>query len=709
MCVLRAALSAVLLVGVASAGAADAGPDSSQAGRLPAHSPLVSGTTTYERGALVWTDYAYDDLGGNSDLRAGGDVTYPSGMTPNNVADLIQLRVRADGARLHLQAVLETLEKGTRPVVGVAVDIDGNPRTGAASLPGSWQASGLGVERLYVLREGRGTVHTASTSGWKVTGRFAVATDTAANTLMASVPLPAFRTSLVRLVGATGYEDATGASWVEGASPVHDLAFVRGNSPAVEYVQSVADAVTAFAGSDNGWQDHVQAAVLAGDTAAAAAVGVLDLRKAQRRVTERPALGKGLHTFLYRSALRLGEGVQENENGVLYAGPYQPYLVWLPAGQRDGLPLVVYLHGTGQSHTSAVNLAPYSPETHNAPLNLPDALFDFPAVVAWPLGRGPAQQYVGVSERDVLDVAEDVLARFRLDEERVMLAGLSMGGIGTFRLASLYPDRWSLAYSDVGIDGTGLLENLTALPVRLQNGAPDYLVNVALALQTRQALEAAGTVDYASWILARKHHQPAFALAECVYRSSFARPRAKNPARVRYSINPAIFVDDRRTGLRLRYTGAYWVSGMRAAGTAKASVDLTSHAFATRPVVRSTTVAAFENVTQPRDFCGTKTKVQTRDAWDEQRREVVQQRNPARRAAVTGILTGLSTLTIDAARAGVRSGRLELSTDRDVRLTLSGLRPGATVRVGAMRMTADRSGSATVLLPRGTPTVLVDS
>lgn len=704
----RTAAVAAMAVLVGWAVAAQAAPQAGPAARSAGEAPLVSGTAAYVGGALVWTDYAYDDRGADTDTRAGGDTAYPDGMAPNNVADLVQLRLRPDGERLTVQALLETFERGTRPVVGVAVDVDDNSSTGAATLPGSWQAAGaLGVERLYVLRAGGGTVHTASASGWTVSGRFPVEASTTDNTLTATVPLPTADRDRMRVVGAAGYEDATGASWVEGASPVHDLAFVRGETPGVEYVQSVADAVAGFAGSDNGWQDHLQSAILAGAADPAAAVGVLDLGKARRGVTEHPVLGKGLHTFLYRSRLRLGEGVQENENGVLYAGPYQPYLVWLPAGSRAGLPLVVYLHGTGQTHTSAVNVAPYSPETHNAELNLPDALFDFPAVVAWPLGRGPAQQYVGVSEQDVLDVTDDVLARFGLDEDRVMLAGLSMGGIGTFRLASLYPDRWSLAWSDVGIDQTGLLENLTALPVRLQNGAPDYLVNAGLALANRQALDAVGTVDYASFLLGRKHHQAAFALAECIYRGSFGRPRVEDPARVRYTVDPAMAVDDRATGLRLRYEGAYWVSGMRAAGPARAGVDLTSHAFATLPVAGPTVRAVHENFSAPKDFCGTDTDVQTRDVWDEQSRAVVQERNPRRRPAVSGTLTGLSAVTVDAGRAGASPGRLELVTDRDVRLTLAGLRPGSTVQVAAMRVTADRRGRATVTLPQGQRTVIL--
>ena len=679
-------------------------------GADPLLGSLISGTSSWVDGTYVWTDFAYDDRGADTNLRPGGDTAYPAGMTPNNVADLIQLQLRPTARELSIRAVLETLEPGAAPVVGVAVDSDGRGDTGAAALPGSWAAAApLGVDRLYVLRRGRAALLTATADGWKPAASAPIAVDDVTNTLTATLPFSTKGTDRIRVVSAVGYADATGASWVEGATPLHDLGFVPGEAPGAEYVQSVVDALAAFAGSDTGWQDHAQSAILAGEADPAPAVATLDLRRARKGETVLAApSGKGLHTFIYRSALRLGEGVRGTGNATLFAGPYQPYLVWLPEQLPPGLPLVVYLHGTGQSHTSAVNVAPYSPENHNAGLNLPDALFDLPGVVAWPLGRGPGQGYSGASEQDVLDVTDDVIRRLSLDRERVMLAGLSMGGIGTFRLAELYPDRWSLAYSDVGYDSTGLSENLTSLPVRFQNGGPDYLVHVHRALQTRSLLDAAGSVDYVSFILARKHHQPAFALAECIYRSSFATPRVKNPARVRYTVVPSMAVADPASGLRLSYDGAYWVDGMRAAtGLDRASVDLTSHAFPTVPGEGVTSHTARENVSGPRDFCGTDTTVQTRDAWDEQSRAVPAAPNPNRRPLVTGTLTGLSAVTVAADRAAVVPGQLSISADRSVSMTLTGLTPAKTVSVGDQVRTADRSGRATVQLPAGRSDIVV--
>src|SRR5206468_3321493 len=97
-------------------------------------------TSAYEHGTYVWTDYAYDDRGADTNGIEGGDTAYPSTMSPNNVADLIQLSLRPMRDGLAATAVLETLTGTTRPLIGIALDLDG-PKHGAASLPGSWTAS----------------------------------------------------------------------------------------------------------------------------------------------------------------------------------------------------------------------------------------------------------------------------------------------------------------------------------------------------------------------------------------------------------------------------------------------------------------------------------------------------------------------------------------------------------------------------------------
>jgi pimeloyl-ACP methyl ester carboxylesterase len=353
--------------------------------------------------------------------------------------------------------------------------------------------------------------------------------------------------------------------------------------------------------------------------------------------------------------------------------------VWVPGappGSSDpyrGLPFVLYLHGSSQTHTSAVNTQPYDPGGPFA---------DFPAVVAWPLGRGPEAWYEGAALTDPLDVEHDVMSRLALDPERVMLAGLSMGGYGAFKLGELYPDRWSIVYVDAAADDTGMPENLTALPVRMQNGVADPLIPLVELpagrqpppFGTRAVLDGAGTVDYRSYYVVKETHQPAVALAKCIYEYSFDHPRVTNPARVRYTIDPARFVDDPDTGVHLRWDGAYWVSGMTPAGAATGSVDLTTDALGTVPRAGETFSGNHENITAGNDFCGPNPSVQTQDIWTEQGRRVAPEA-VTRQRTLAGTVTGLSALTIAADRAlpGTGALQLDITTDRDVVLTLTSI------------------------------------
>src|SRR3954469_24047042 len=163
------AVIVVLAVAVVSAMGIEAQAKSPAPGVAePTAGPLISGASSYINGAFVWTDYAYDDRGPDTNTSPGGDATYPSTMNPNNVADLIQLQLSVpDSAHLAVNAVLETLTDETHPLIGIALDSDNDPATGAASLPGSWTATTkLGVDRLLLLGRSGGKELRWSKSEW---------------------------------------------------------------------------------------------------------------------------------------------------------------------------------------------------------------------------------------------------------------------------------------------------------------------------------------------------------------------------------------------------------------------------------------------------------------------------------------------------------------------------------------------------------------
>lgn len=110
-------------------------------------------------------------------------------------------------------------------------------------------------------------------------------------------------------------------------------------------------------------------------------------------------------------------------------------------------------------------------------------------------GRGdqapePLPANVGeLSEKDVMNVLEIARKEFNIDPDRIYLWGHSMGGAGTYHIASKYPDIWAgLAVAapapsrSVGVNPDAL-EKIKHLPILVLQGDADMSVPVA---QTRE-------------------------------------------------------------------------------------------------------------------------------------------------------------------------------------------------------------------------------
>jgi poly(3-hydroxybutyrate) depolymerase len=86
-----------------------------------------------------------------------------------------------------------------------------------------------------------------------------------------------------------------------------------------------------------------------------------------------------------------------------------------------------------------------------------------------------------LSEKDVLNVLGLVKKEFLIDEDRIYLAGHSMGGGGTMHLAIKYPEVWA-AIAPIApaiFRKTSELEKIKHIPVILVQGDADKLVPVA--------------------------------------------------------------------------------------------------------------------------------------------------------------------------------------------------------------------------------------
>ncbi|MCC6261958.1 MAG: hypothetical protein IT169_00150, partial [Bryobacterales bacterium] len=164
----------------------------------------------------------------------------------------------------------------------------------------------------------------------------------------------------------------------------------------------------------------------------------------------------------------------------------QPYALYLPKNfdAAKKYPLVVSLHGAWSNHR--LNLRRVFGKGNRAGETDPEATRYFPALrdvdflVASPYSRG-TMGYQGIPEQDVYDVLADVKKRFPIDEDRIYLTGLSMGGGGTFWLALTRPDIWAAIAPVCAAVPEGSLDlapNLLNIPVHLFHGDADPAVPV---------------------------------------------------------------------------------------------------------------------------------------------------------------------------------------------------------------------------------------
>ena len=121
-------------------------------------------------------------------------------------------------------------------------------------------------------------------------------------------------------------------------------------------------------------------------------------------------------------------------------GTEQPFRVYVPASYSEArpIPVVIALHGTGGNHNSFFDDASYVAAKAGAVAEKLGVL------IVSPMGRG-VTEYRGVGENDCFCVLEEVRKRWRIDEDRIYLTGLSMGGTGAAYLALRHPDLFAAA------------------------------------------------------------------------------------------------------------------------------------------------------------------------------------------------------------------------------------------------------------------------
>lgn len=154
------------------------------------------------------------------------------------------------------------------------------------------------------------------------------------------------------------------------------------------------------------------------------------------------------------------------------------YLLHLPAGYEENRnqrwPLLLFLHGAGERGANLNRVAVHGPP------RLVKSNPEFEFILVSP--QCPAGETW--EDDSLLALLEDIVRQYRVDESRLYLTGLSMGGYGTWSLGLKHPRRFAAIAPVCGggsilpilIPASGNTAALRKLPIWAFHGAQDDVV-----------------------------------------------------------------------------------------------------------------------------------------------------------------------------------------------------------------------------------------
>ena len=189
---------------------------------------------------------------------------------------------------------------------------------------------------------------------------------------------------------------------------------------------------------------------------------------------------------------------------------YQVFIPAVAARTPGSLPVVLFLHGSGERGSDGVKqthagLGPYLRE-HDT---------DFPALAVFPQVPGE-EEWSGRNNRVALAALDAAIAEFGADPARQYLTGMSMGGYGSWNIALDEPQRFAaivpvcgavlapravrptLFVEQVAHEAdpyAAIAQRLRQTPIWIFHGAQDDVVPPADDRRLHAAFEAAGAGD----------------------------------------------------------------------------------------------------------------------------------------------------------------------------------------------------------------------
>lgn len=158
------------------------------------------------------------------------------------------------------------------------------------------------------------------------------------------------------------------------------------------------------------------------------------------------------------------------------------YMLYLPEGysadDNKKWPLVLFLHGAGEVGTDVNKVAAHGP------LRRVKDGKQFPFIIIAP--QSPVGEW---NSKPLYVFLSDFIKNHNVDEERVYLTGLSMGGYGTWWFAQTHPELFAAIVPICGGGDASKAWTLTNMPVWCFHSETDPIVNISYSREMIDALK----------------------------------------------------------------------------------------------------------------------------------------------------------------------------------------------------------------------------
>jgi hypothetical protein len=686
-------------------------PQLTNAGIWRAPPILVSGAGSYRSGEFVYQDFLYDDHGADGHVRDPGDpresgdtfsapagtYTYPTdSIYAGNAADLVELRVRplATGGTA-FRITLNALKDASRVAATIAIGSSATPR------PFPYGGNPEAPAALFLTVHGATADLLDAATGAPVgSSPPSVSVDTTRRQIEVRVPSSSWNpgNSVVRLAAGVGLwdisagrylvpgaaADAThpgGAGDLSSPSAFFNVAFRFGEP--VPDLSSGASSVLKPAW----WRDRAQADALRdGDMSAFhAEVDFAKLRAGKNDDMPGKPGGVPQNGVLNRILASHFETAQGTDYSTTCGqassckgelrGQLQPYAIYVPRKTRPaaGWGLTLLLHSLGANYnqfSGSRNQSQFGERGGGS-------------IVITPAGRGPDGWYYDYAGADTWEVWADVAARYQLDPDWTSIAGYSMGGYGTYKFATQFPDLFAKAQPTVGPPGLGIwvppapptggastntnpmLPSVRNIPFLIWAATTDELVPVVGTESQARKFDDLG-YRYEFDLFQPADHLTLAANDQYAPAAAFLGTDKvnRNPAHVTYVYNPKM--DFATLGTQSGH--AYWVSDIALRdGTGDnplGTVDARSEGFGTGDPVAGPTITGAGTLTG--GTLPALTYVSQMKAWGPTPPALSRDRLDIR-------ATNVSSVTVDPKRARVScKAQLNVTTDGPVTVKLAG-------------------------------------